>query len=147
MSQVLEEQGPVSQQLIAATVIPAMSTARGPRRRRFRLRRPRERDVPPQLLVQFVVLPRIIGSGRDACTARRPASANAASRAPRLAREPRPASQFDDNVVTCFLDGAATLLAARKQGLLKRVRGVPSRARRRGRRGRARRAKGLASPR
>ncbi|KAH8054498.1 hypothetical protein JL722_8846 [Aureococcus anophagefferens] len=52
--------------------------------------------VRRRLLIQFVVLPRKMGTGRDSL-------------------------ETDENVVTCFIDGAATLKRARKQGLLRPV--------------------------
>ncbi|KAH8051185.1 hypothetical protein JL722_10884 [Aureococcus anophagefferens] len=64
-SQIADEGGPATHQLVAATVIPDRSAARRgraiatePPRRRPRLR-------PAQLLIQFVVLPRKMGTGRD----------------------------------------------------------------------------------
>ncbi|KAH8044462.1 hypothetical protein JL721_12847 [Aureococcus anophagefferens] len=57
------------------------------------------------LLIQFVVLPRKMGTGRDSL-------------------------ETDENVVTCFIDGAATLKRARKQGLLRPVAPRPLNARR-----------------
>ncbi|KAH8095269.1 hypothetical protein JL720_2558 [Aureococcus anophagefferens] len=66
-SQIADEGGPATHQLVAAT-----------------------------LLIQFVVLPRKMGTGRDSL-------------------------ETDENVVTCFIDGAATLKRARKQGLLRPV--------------------------
>jgi len=71
-SQIADEGGPATHQLVAATVIPDRSA----------------------LLIQFVVLPRKMGTGRDSL-------------------------ETDENVVTCFIDGAATLKRARKQGLLR----------------------------
>ncbi|KAH8045940.1 hypothetical protein JL721_12514 [Aureococcus anophagefferens] len=56
------------------------------------------------LLIQFVVLPRKMGTGRDSL-------------------------ESDENVVTCFIDAAATLKRARKQGLLRPVAPRPLNAR------------------
>ncbi|KAH8062876.1 hypothetical protein JL720_13118 [Aureococcus anophagefferens] len=94
-SQIADEGGPATHQLVAATVIRT-----GPRRR-GRAQSPRNRRAdgalrPAQLLIQFVVLPRKMGTGRDSL-------------------------ETDENVVTCFIDGAATLKRARKQGLLRPV--------------------------
>ncbi|KAH8054071.1 hypothetical protein JL721_10566 [Aureococcus anophagefferens] len=60
--------------------------------------------IEQNLLIQFVVLPRKMGTGRDSL-------------------------ETDENVVTCFIDGAATLKRARKQGLLRPVAPRPERAR------------------
>ncbi|KAH8098566.1 hypothetical protein JL720_1520 [Aureococcus anophagefferens] len=57
-----------------------------------------------RLLIQFVVLPRKMGTGRDSL-------------------------ESDENVVTCFIDAAATLKRARKQGLLRPVAPRPLNAR------------------
>ncbi|KAH8096142.1 hypothetical protein JL720_3494 [Aureococcus anophagefferens] len=74
-SQIADEGGPATHQLVAAT-----------------------------LLIQFVVLPRKMGTGRDSL-------------------------ESDENVVTCFIDAAATLKRARKQGLLRPVAPRPLNAR------------------
>ncbi|KAH8066224.1 hypothetical protein JL722_641 [Aureococcus anophagefferens] len=92
---IADEGGPATHQLVAATVI---RTGRGARRARDRhgTAARRRRLRPAQLLIQFVVLPRKMGTGRDSL-------------------------ETDENVVTCFIDGAATLKRARKQGLLRPV--------------------------
>ncbi|KAH8098081.1 hypothetical protein JL720_1005 [Aureococcus anophagefferens] len=102
-SQIADEGGPATHQLVAATVIRT-----GPRRRGARS--PRNRRAPtarfaPRVLIQFVVLPRKMGTGRDSL-------------------------ETDENVVTCFIDGAATLKRARKQGLLRPVAPRPLNSRR-----------------
>ncbi|KAH8048881.1 hypothetical protein JL720_15730 [Aureococcus anophagefferens] len=89
------------------------------------------------LLIQFVVLPRKMGTGRDSLEVRDPRPGPLAPRrAPRKRRKRRGArpAQTDENVVTCFIDGAATLKRARKQGLLRPVAPRPLNASRRRRR-------------
>ncbi|KAH8043361.1 hypothetical protein JL721_13160 [Aureococcus anophagefferens] len=93
--QIADEGGPATHQLVAATVIPDRSAAAA---RAIATEPPRAAAAasPAQLLIQFVVLPRKMGTGRDSL-------------------------ETDENVVTCFIDGAATLKRARKQGLLRPV--------------------------
>ncbi|KAK7230692.1 2-oxoglutarate and iron dependent oxygenase [Aureococcus anophagefferens] len=84
----------------------------------------RPRRLRGHLLIQFVVLPRKMGTGRDSLEVRDPRPGPLAPRAPRKRRKRRRArvpAQTDENVVTCFIDGAATLKRARKQGLLRPV--------------------------
>ncbi|KAH8045777.1 hypothetical protein JL722_14051 [Aureococcus anophagefferens] len=101
-SQIADEGGPATHQLVAATVIPDRSAARAARSPRNR--RAPAAASPAQLLIQFVVLPRKMGTGRDSL-------------------------ESDENVVTCFIDAAATLKRARKQGLLRPVAPRPLNAR------------------
>ena len=90
-SQIADEGGPATHQLVAATVIPDRSAARrGARaiatepsaRRRPRLR-------PAQLLIQFVVLPRKMGTGRDSLEVRDPRPGPPAARRARQKRRKR----------------------------------------------------------
>ncbi|KAH8076420.1 hypothetical protein JL721_419 [Aureococcus anophagefferens] len=83
------------------------------------------------LLIQFVVLPRKMGTGRDSLEVRdpRPGPARAARRGSGGSDEPARPAQSDENVVTCFIDAAATLKRARKQGLLRPVAPRPLNAR------------------
>ncbi|KAH8075478.1 hypothetical protein JL721_1487 [Aureococcus anophagefferens] len=127
-SQIADEGGPATHQLVAATVIRT-----GPRRARARDRHGtaarRGAASPAQLLIQFVVLPRKMGTGRDSLEVRDPPQAPRA--APRGGSDDaRVPAQTDENVVTCFIDGAATLKRARKQGLLRPVAPRPLNARR-----------------
>ncbi|KAK7238710.1 methionine adenosyltransferase [Aureococcus anophagefferens] len=131
-SQIADEGGPATHQLVAATVIPDRSAA--PRARAIATEPPLPRATaalrPAQLLIQFVVLPRKMGTGRDSLEVRDPRPGPpAGARAPlkrrkrrkRRARERKAPRETDENVVTCFIDGAATLKRARKQGLLRPV--------------------------
>ncbi|KAH8065481.1 hypothetical protein JL721_8235 [Aureococcus anophagefferens] len=123
------------------------ASTRKPRRRNARARddggtRRATEATPPvraskrlsvQLLIQFVVLPRKMGTGRDSLEVRDPRPGPLAARAAPgsggsddRARVP---AQTDENVVTCFIDGAATLKRARKQGLLRPVAPRPLNAR------------------
>ncbi|KAH8080034.1 hypothetical protein JL720_9160 [Aureococcus anophagefferens] len=76
--------------------------------------------IEQNLLIQFVVLPRKMGTGRDSLEVRDPRP-GLAPRAPKREADGSVPAQTDENVVTCFIDGAATLKRARKQGLLRPV--------------------------